>query len=185
MAGYIIRLLDWIYKPIARFVPVPAELFRYAVCGGANVLLDWFLYFLVYNFVVGHDLVHVWFLTLTPHVATLFIVYPVTLATGFYLAKYVTFTHSNIQSHVQAVRYVMVSVANLMINYFGLKLFVEVFGMWPTVAKIGVTLLATAFSFFGQKYFTFVRQQIRPIIGPENDDDEEDMDYRYEDLFRF
>ena len=183
VAERITHVLDFVYKPFAAIVP--AELFRYGVCGASNVVLDWVLYFLCYNFVVGHELVDLGILTLTPHVATLLIVYPITLATGFYLAKYVTFTRSDIDSRVQAVRYVMVSVANLLINYFGLKLFVEVFGVWPTIAKVGVTLIATAFSFFGQKYFTFVRRSVKPILGPENDDDEEDADYRYVDLFRF
>ena len=35
------------------------QLFRYAACGGGNLVLDWVLYFLIYNFVIGHELVYI------------------------------------------------------------------------------------------------------------------------------
>ena len=33
------------------------QVVRYAICGGGNMVFDWVLYFLLYNFVIGHEIV--------------------------------------------------------------------------------------------------------------------------------
>ena len=72
------------------------QVVRYAICGGGNMVFDWVLYFLLYNFVVGHEIVKLsiinYQLSITPHIATLCIVFPITLLSGFALQKYITFT---------------------------------------------------------------------------------------------
>ena len=128
------------------------------------MVLDWVLYFLVYNFVIGHDLVYITLpfregkgvgFCLTPHIATLCIVFPITLLTGFWLQKYVTFTSSNLHGARQLIRYITVVAVNLAINYFGLKLCVETLGWYPTPSKMFITLITVAVSYFGQKYYSF------------------------------
>lgn len=130
------------------------------------MVLDWVLYFLTYNFVVGHDLVYInlqifkfsnFQICLTPHIASLCIVFPITLLTGFWLNKYVTFTQSSLHGARQLGRYIMIVGVNLAVNYFGLKLLVEHFAWYPTPSKICITLLTVVISFLGQKYFTFRR----------------------------
>ena len=127
------------------------------------MVLDWLLYFLIYNFVIGHDLVYFQLSTfnfqlcLTPHIATLCIVFPITLLTGFWLNKYVTFTQSTLHGARQLVRYVLIVAVNLLINYVGLKLCVEVLGWYPTPSKVVITLITVLVSFFGQKYYSFRR----------------------------
>ncbi|MBO6074070.1 MAG: GtrA family protein [Paludibacteraceae bacterium] len=96
-------------------------------------------------------------LCLTPHIASLCIVFPITLLTGFWLNKYVTFTHSTLHSARQLIRYILIVAVNLGINYFGLKLLVEHFGWYPTPSKICITLFTIIISFLGQKFFTFRR----------------------------
>ena len=125
------------------------------------MVLDWVLYFLTYNFVIGHELVYFtlsgYSLCLTPHIASLCIVFPITLLTGFWLNKHVTFTQSSLHTARQLTRYIMIVAVNLAVNYFGLKILVETVGWYPTPSKIIITLLTVAISFFGQKYFTFKR----------------------------
>ena len=159
----ITKIIDFVYFPFQKYIP--KELFRYAACGGGNMMLDWVLYFLTYNFIVGHDLVtfHLSLFTfhfeqvLTPHIASLCIVFPITLLTGFWLNKYVTFTQSTLHGARQLLRYILIVAVNLSVNYFGLKLLVEIFGWYPTPSKMFITMLTVAISFFGQKYFTFKR----------------------------
>ena len=160
----ITKIIDFVYSPFQKYVP--KEIFRYAACGGGNMVLDWVLYFLTYNFVVGHDLVYInlqifkssnFQICLTPHIASLCIVFPITLLTGFWLNKYVTFTQSSLHGARQLTRYIMIVALNLAINYFGLKLLVEHFAWYPTPSKICITLLTVVISFLGQKYFTFRR----------------------------
>ena len=161
-ARFIVKIIDFLYIPFRKILP--EQLFRYAVCGGGNMFLDWVLYFFVYNFVIGHQLVYIplpfsflsgQFLCMTPHILALCIVFPITLLTGFWLNKYVTFTSSALHGARQLIRYMAVVAVNLAINYFGLKLCVEVVGWYPTPSKMFITLVTVAVSYFGQKYFSF------------------------------
>ena len=157
-AQIITKIVDFFYRPFRRYIP--QQLFRYAACGGGNMVLDWVLYFLIYNFVVGHELVYItlpfyYELCLTPHIMTLLIVFPITLFTGFWLNKYVTFTQSSLRGYKQLWRYILIVIVNLLVNYFGLKLLVEVCGIYPTPSKMIITIITVVISFFGQKYFSF------------------------------
>lgn len=157
IAQFIIKIVDFCYKPFQKLLPL--QIFRYGFCGGGNMVLDWVLYFFIYNFVIGHDLIYIYTpiqsLCLTPHIASLCIVFPITLLTGFWLNKYVTFTHSTLASQKQLFRYVLIVIVNLAINYFGLKLCVECFGWYPTPSKMLITVFTVLISFLGQKYFSF------------------------------
>ena len=168
LAQIITKIIDFFYTPFRNIMS--RQLFRYAACGGGNLVLDWILYFLIYNFVIGHDLVYLQLpnffqlstldsqLCLTPHIATLCIVFPITLLTGFWLQKYVTFTQSNLHGARQLTRYILIVAVNLAINYFGLKLCVETFGWYPTPSKMVITLITVIVSYLGQKYYTFVKK---------------------------
>lgn len=154
LAQIITKIIDFFYHPFQKWVP--QQVFRYAACGGGNMVLDWVLYCVIYNFVIGHELLYIGsFLCLTPHIATLCIVFPITLLTGFWLNKYVTFTHSPLRGTRQLLRYILVVAVNLAINYFGLKLCVEILGWYPTPSKMLITVITVVVSYFGQKYFSF------------------------------
>ncbi len=153
LASTITKIVDFFYRP---FVNICSEqFFRYGACGAGNMLLDWFLYFIVYNFVLRHNDLHLYFITLSPHIAALCIVFPITLFTGFWLNKYVTFKQSSLSGWHQLFRYILIVLCNLLINYLGLKLLVDVCGIYPTPSKMIVTIITVVFSYFGQKYFSF------------------------------
>ena len=157
LARFITKIIDFFYLPFHRFIP--EQLFRYAACGGGNMVLDWVLYFLIYNYGVGHDLQYFTLcgfkLCITPHILTLCIVFPITLLTGFWLNKYVTFIQSSLRGWKQLWRYVLIVCINLLVNYFGLKLCVELLGWYPTPSKMFITCITVAISFIGQKYYSF------------------------------
>jgi len=166
LAQLITKIIDFFYRPFAKWMP--EQLFRYAACGGGNLVLDWVLYFLIYNFVIGHEIVNLQFSifntqfaqAITPHIATLCIVFPITLLTGFWLQKYVTFTSSQLNSWRQLSRYIFIVAINLAVNYFGLKLCVETLGWYPTPSKMLITLITVAISYFGQKYYSFRTKKV-------------------------
>lgn len=157
IAQIITKIIDFFYPPFRKWMS--PQVFRYAACGGGNLVLDWVLYFITYNYVVGHKLVYLDVLgksfCLTPHIAALCIVFPITLLTGFWLQKYVTFTRSNLHGLRQLGRYTLIVALNLAINYYGLKLLVETAGWYPTPSKIVITFFTVIISYFGQKYYTF------------------------------
>ena len=153
LALRIRKIIDWFYAPFRRWCS--EEFFRYGVCGAGNMVLDWVLYFLVYNFVLRHRMLDLGFVTLSSHIAALCIVFPITLFTGFWLNKYVTFTRSTLHGGRQLIRYISIVILNLAINYFGLKLLVDVCCVYPTPSKMIITVITVAISYFGQKYFSF------------------------------
>ncbi len=167
IAQIIAKIIDFFYHPFQKWMP--KQLFTYGMCGGGNMVLDWVLYFLVYNFVIGHELITIHLslplysstpllpITMTPHIASLCIVFPITLVTGFLLNKYVTFTQSDLRTAKQFIRYCLIVAVNLAINYWGLKLCVEVWGWYPTPSKMLITVITVIISFICQKYFTFAR----------------------------
>ncbi len=150
---YISSFIDFFYPPFRKYISL--QFFRYAFSGAGNMVFDWVIYFLTYNFIIKKELLHLVFVTLSPHIASLFITFPISLFTGFLLQKYVTFPASQLRGSKQLMRYSLVVVVNLLINYFGLKFFVDIMKFYPTPSKMLVTIFTVIFSYFSQKKFTF------------------------------
>lgn len=149
----ILSVIDWFYWPFRKLIP--PETFRYAATGGFNTVLDIFLYFICYNFILNKQIVDLGFVAISPHIAAFLFVFPITFTTGFLLAKYITFTDSPIRGRIQLSRYAMTVGGSIILNYVLLKLFVEYFHIWPTVSKILITIIVVIYSYLVQRYFTF------------------------------
>lgn len=150
---YISDLIDLFYPPFRKYISL--QFFRYSVSGASNMVFDWVLYFITYNFIIQKQLVNLGFVTLSPHIASLFVTFPISLFTGFLLQKYVTFTASQLRGSKQLFRYSLVVGLNLLINYFGLKIFVDLLNFYPTPSKMLITIITVIISYFSQKHFTF------------------------------
>ena len=149
----IIRFLDWMYPPFSRLMT--RQVFRYAATGGANTLLDIILYYIVYTFILKGRLINLWFVTISNPIAAFLIVFPITFIIGFALAKYITFTNSNLKGRNQLVRYLTTVIGSFFLNYILLKLFVEVIHIYPVTANIINKIIIIAYSYFAQTYFSF------------------------------
>lgn len=95
---------------------------------------------------------------MTPHIAAFVFTFPITFASGFLLGKYVSFQGSALRGRVQLVRYGMVTGANILINYLGLKLLVEVLGLYPSPSNVIISIFCAVLSYFLQHYFTFSKR---------------------------
>lgn len=149
----IIRIIDFFYFPFLRFIP--HEIFRYGATGGANMVFDIFLYFIFYNYILEKQIVELGFIAISPHIAAFLFVFPITFTSGFLLAKYITFTASEIKGRTQLFRYGLTVAGAIFLNYIFLKLFVEVVGMYATMAKIITTIIVVGYSYLSQRYFSF------------------------------
>lgn len=149
----ITQIVDFFYPPFRRYMSL--RLFRYAVTGASNLVFDWVMYFLVFHFLLEKQMLHLGFVTLSSHIAAMLLVFPITFTSGFLLQKYVTFSASEIKGRVQIVRYLSVVLANLLINYLGLKLLVDYLFLYPTPSKMIVTFFTVVFSYMSQKKYTF------------------------------
>ncbi|HEY0612732.1 MAG TPA: GtrA family protein [Chitinophaga sp.] len=153
MKNLILQVIDFFYRPFARLMPL--QTFRYLACGGGNTLLDIVLYYIMYNFVLHQQDVHLPSLTITSPIAALFMAMSITFPTGFLLSKYIVFSESNLRGRIQLFRYFMQVAACLLLNYLFMKLFVEYLHIYPTISKIITTFFVVCFSYLTQKKFTF------------------------------
>lgn len=154
----IIRLLtaiiDFFYFPLFRTI-MPLKTFRYAACGGGNLALDLTLYFIVFNFIIIRENLDLGFIVLSPHIASLFIVFPITFLTGFALNKYITFEESNLKGKTQILRYFIVAMGAIFITYLLMKLFVDLISLPVFPARIITTIISVVYSYILQNKFTF------------------------------
>lgn len=149
----ITALVDLFYPLFKGWMPL--KTYRYAVCGGGNLILDIFLYFLFYNYILHQEDLDLGLVVVSPHIAALFIVFPITFLTGFLLNKYIAFGESNLRGRIQLYRYALVVAGAILLNYLLMKLFVDGFGFWATLSKIIVTAISVVYSYTLQNRFTF------------------------------
>jgi putative flippase GtrA len=153
MIRLIDTILDRLYPPFRPFLNPMT--YRYAACGGANVSLDIFLFFIAYNYIFDKQFLHLPFISISPHIAAFLLSFAVTFPIGFCLNRYIVFRGSVIAGRIQLFRYSLTVAMSLLLNYVLLKLFVDVMGWFPTPAKIAATGIVIGFSYLSQSYFTF------------------------------
>ena len=146
--------IDFFYPSFSRFMS--PQLFRYAVCGGSNMLFDWLLFYCIFNYVLHQQPLDLGFMQIHSHPAAFTLKFPITLFTGFLLQKYVTFSLADAsRGRVQLIRYLLVVIINLGINYVGLYLFVDILHFYPSIANATNAIITCFLSYFAQKKFTF------------------------------
>ncbi len=150
-------IIDVLYVAPARRV-VPRELFGYAVCGATNMALDTLWYYIIYHYIVAERFIDLGFVVMSPHIASLFVVFPITFFTGFWLNRYVAFRATEYSGLRQLVRYALTVVGSIVLNYVCMKLFVEHLGIWPTPSKMLTTAISAVYSFLAAKFYTFRRR---------------------------
>ena len=150
----ITKAIDFFYvKPLRGWMPL--QTFRYAMCGGANLVLNWLVYALLYDVVLGFDYLNLGIAYISRHIAALAITFPITLTTGYLLQSRISFAGSPLGDKVSSVRYLITTLGSLVINYACLKLFVEVCGIYAPVAQIVTSLITIIYSYLLQKFWTF------------------------------
>lgn len=155
LAQRFTRFIDFFYFRSVQKI-MPRQTFRYAVCGAANLGLNWVLYFLLYHFALGKEIVYIGnAIAISPHIAAFLIVFPITFFTGFWLQKNITFQFSPLRSHTQLFRYLISVLGSILLNYLFLKLFVEICRIYPTPSYILTSFIVIGYSYLMQKYFTF------------------------------
>lgn len=148
------RTIDWFYR--RPFSDVMSEtVFRYAVCGGITLSVDAVCYALIYNFLIAGRYFDLGFVVMSPHIASLFLVFPITFFTGFWLNRYVAFRTLPVAAGKQLGRYLLTVVGSVLLNYICMKLLVEGCGLWPTPSKCVTSLAVALYSYLAARYYTF------------------------------
>jgi putative flippase GtrA len=100
-------------------------------------------------------MVHTMAGTFSPHIAAFLMAFAISFPVGFYLSRNVVFTESNLRGRIQLFRYFLLVVVCICLNYVFIKLFVEQFHIYPTVAKVLTTIIVVTFSYLTQKNYSF------------------------------
>ena len=154
VADKIGSLIDLCYvRPLSRYLS--PTMFRYAVCGAGNMVLDVVWYYLIYHYIIALRFIDLGVVVVSPHVASLAVVFPITFFTGFWLNRNVAFRSIEVGQGVQLFRYALTVAGSLLLNYVCIKLFVEVCHIWPTPAKALTTAVCVVYSYLLGRYFTF------------------------------
>ncbi len=131
------------------------QTFRYGACGGANTFLDIFVYFLSYNYILKKHMLVLGFFAFKPHIAAFILSFCISFPTGFFLMRNIVFTGSTLHGRVQLFRYFVLVLICILLNYIFIKMFVEKFHIYPTIAKMLTTVIVVSFSYLTQKHYTF------------------------------
>jgi putative flippase GtrA len=149
----ILPVIDFFYPPFRKLMGL--QTFRYAAAGGSNTLLSLAVYYISYAFILQKKNLDFGFYAFTPHSAALFMSFCISFPVGFFLMKFVVFGNSNIRGKVQLVRYLMIYLFSLFINYVLLKLMVEILHVQVMIAQVISTAIVVTISYFGQRHFSF------------------------------
>lgn len=153
MKQTIIAFIDLFYPPFKKLMPI--QTFRYAACGGFNMVFGFVTFTLLYRFVFGQNFVNIGGQVFEPYSVALFLSSAMVFIIGFAMNKYLVFTASNLRGRIQLFRYFLSFVSNLAINYVLLKFFVKYLDIYPVFAQVLVTFLVVIISYFTQQNFTF------------------------------
>lgn len=69
--------------------------------------------------------------------------------------KYIVFTESGLKGRVQLFRYGLSAMISGMVSWVLLKMFIEVFNFFPSIANILASCLVVIVSYLLQRKFTF------------------------------
>ncbi len=155
LAYAITRFICLFYiKPLHRLIPQGT--FCYAACMGANYFgLGTLIYYIAFHYIVGDCWLDLGFVNMSPHIQTLFIQFPFTFFTGFWLNKYIIFTQSPLKGRTQLFRYLLSVAVSFLLDYIAMKLLTEAAHIYPTIARPIATLLVAVFSYLAGIFFTF------------------------------
>ena len=121
-------------------------------------MLDVVWYYLILHYIVAEQNIDMGVVVVSPHVAALIIVFPITFFTGFWLNRNVAFRATQFGQSKQLFRYALTVVGSILLNYVCIKLFVEVCHIWATPAKALTTVVSVVYSYLVGRYFTFAQQ---------------------------
>jgi len=106
------------------------------------------------------------FIAFKPHIAAFLFAFFITFPIGFYLSMYVVFQGSFLRKRIQFIRYFIVALFCVGLNYLLLKFFIEFCGWYnhPTLSLMLTAAIVIAFSYFSQRHFSFQQEKSKSKI---------------------
>lgn len=141
---------------------MPLQTYRYAACGGANMILDIAVFTYVNTYVLDQEVVYAGPFAFKSYVVAFVVSFILTFPVGFYLSRYVVWQQTETKKRIQVFRYFLIVAACVGLNYVLLNLFILQFHWWPLFSKFVTTIIVVSFSYLTQRNFSFKAADTKP-----------------------
>lgn len=156
---FLVKIIDSGYFIFERYIPI--KTYRYAVCGGGNLVLETVLYYICFHLVLDKQNLDLGFIVVNSHIAALFFVDPIAVCVGFLLNRFIVFPDSNLPWKTQFLRYLLTGFLTLTISYISMKFLVEVLLFYPTPSRLFTIFITVLLSYIMQTTYSFAIQRIK------------------------
>jgi putative flippase GtrA len=132
------------------------SIFRYGIAAAIATCVDVMVYFFTFNYVLRKaDFQLSPSLVISAPTLSLAVSYSCGLITNFTITKFFVFPGSDLRTRHQLMRYVMVAVAVLGLNYVIMSILIKGFDWFPTIARATAAVIAGFASFAAHRIFSF------------------------------
>ncbi|MBK9402349.1 MAG: GtrA family protein [Bacteroidetes bacterium] len=133
-----------------------SKIIRYLISAGLATWVDVVVYFVSFNYLYKKEDIDIFgFYTVSAPTASLILSYTIGLLTNFTLTKFLVFKESELETHKQLFRYVMVAILVLCLNYFLMSFLIRQLEWYPTLARAVSAVSIGVLSFVVHKSFSF------------------------------
>jgi len=135
---------------------IDSKVFRYFISAGIATWVDVTVYFLAYNYIYQKLDINLFDkMTVSAATASLILSYTCGLSTNFLITKFMVFKESDLETHKQLFRYVLVAIVILGLNYLMMSFLIRQLEWYPTMARAASALSIGVLSFIVHKTFSF------------------------------
>ena len=133
-----------------------SKVFRYFISAGIATWVDVMIYFVAFNYIYQKQDVNMFnWLVISAPTASLMLSYTAGLLTNFFFTKHLVFKESELETHKQLFRYVLVAMVVLGLNYILMRFLIRNWEWYPTIARAFSAIAIGAISFIIHKTFSF------------------------------
>jgi putative flippase GtrA len=137
-----------------------SKIFRYFLSAGLATWVDIMVYFLAYNYIYSKsDIDFLGWMVISAPTASLMLSYTAGLITNFTVTKFLVFNESELETHKQLFRYVLVAIGVLGLNYVLMSFLIRSLEWFPTIARAFSALAIGVLSFVVHRSFSFKVQR--------------------------
>jgi putative flippase GtrA len=133
-----------------------SKIFRYFISAGLATCVDIAVYFIAYNYIyrkVDFDIFGLF--VISAPTASLVLSYTAGLITNFTITKFMVFHESDLETHKQLFRYILVALCVLVLNYFLMSFLIRQLFWYPTIARAFSAVTIGLLSFVIHRKFSF------------------------------
>jgi putative flippase GtrA len=128
---------------------------RYFFAAITATVVDVTVYFLAYNYIIQKRDLPLGFITITAPTIALGISFCFGISTNFTLTKLFVFKESDLRTRYQFIRYVVVALSMLFLNYVLMSILIRQFGWYPTPSRAFAAISIGVLSFTLHKIYSF------------------------------